>query len=248
MRILYDNFATAAATTISVFSENPLFPIATALRAPQLSKIGKTLSDSAEWIKFDMGSAKACTYAAIMNHNLTAGATVHLQANATDSWGTPSVDSTMTVADFMILNFTETYRWWRITIADASNPDAEIRIGGIYIGNHLDMPGFDPVIPIKRDSTGVVNVSQMGQAYGESRLIVKSIQVTFPDVSDANRVLIDALFDSVNIYLPFILLLWESSLDVQPPVYCRIVESFEWTRAAQTGLSWTTKIGFQECF
>lgn len=90
-----------------------------------------------EWIKVDLGSAKAVTAIVILDHNFTAAATVTLQANATDAWGAPSYSQAITYnADIMVMFLSQTYQWWRLTIADTANPDGYVAIGEMYLGTY----------------------------------------------------------------------------------------------------------------
>ena len=104
-----------------------------------VAKKWRTTADTGQWIKFNLGSAKKITMAAIFGHNLTSGATVMLQANATDSWGAPSYSQAMTWNEKAIVKFLdETYQWWRITFEDGSNPDEYIEIGRICAGEYVE--------------------------------------------------------------------------------------------------------------
>ena len=112
-----------------------------------LGKKWRTTGDSSEWIKFDLGSAKQIKEVGIFGHNLTSGATVTLEANATDDWASPSYQTTLTYnADRIVKFLDETYRWWRITFADASNPDGYIEVGRIVMGSY-----FEPSYNITND-------------------------------------------------------------------------------------------------
>ncbi|MCJ7561837.1 MAG: hypothetical protein MUO84_02360, partial [Thermoplasmata archaeon] len=68
------------------------------------------------------------------------GITVTLEGNATDSWGAPTYTSTFaTIADPLVLYLSQTFRYFRITFADAANPDGVIQIGNLYLGNYLQL-------------------------------------------------------------------------------------------------------------
>ena len=101
------------------------------------SKKYRTTGDAAEWIKIDMGSATDVDLFALVGHNLTSAATVKIQANATDAWGAPTVDVTVTYhADILIYIWaaTQSYRWWRISLVDAANPAGYIEVGHAFLG------------------------------------------------------------------------------------------------------------------
>ena len=93
---------------------------------------------SEEWIKFDLGSALPIQFVALVGHNLTSAAVVHIQAHATDAWSAPTIDVTLAYnADILLYYWAanQSYRWWRFTFADAANPDGYIEVGHILIGD-----------------------------------------------------------------------------------------------------------------
>jgi len=87
---------------------------------------------TSENIVIDYGAAQQVTGVLLHDHNLTDAATVHFQANATDSWGAPSVDYTFsTITDPLSYYLDQTYRYNRWTFTDATNTDDYIRVGNI---------------------------------------------------------------------------------------------------------------------
>lgn len=126
----------AESGTISVSSENAFYPKGNLVNG-RPSKPFRTTDHTAEWIKVDLGSAKVIKFVGLLNHNLSSGATITIEGNATDSWATPTYTATMTwvVANcFKIIN--QEFRWWRVTIADAGNTDGYIQIGQWLVGTH----------------------------------------------------------------------------------------------------------------
>ena len=115
-----------------------------------LHHVGKrvTNADTGEWWKNDLGSAKNIDCIGIFGHNFTAAATVKIQASAVDDWVSPPVDVTLTVAtdaDGQVLprivyfwSSPQNYQYWRLTVDDATNPDAKIQIGRIVAGQYYE--------------------------------------------------------------------------------------------------------------
>jgi len=70
----------------------------------------------------------------IDSHNLTSSATVKIQANASDSWTSPTVDITATVADVIsyVWASVQSYDYVRILIEDPTNT-APIRLGIVFL-------------------------------------------------------------------------------------------------------------------
>ena len=166
-RILYDPVSDISTTSISSSSDGSDNPDDNAVKA-DVGKVWRTDSDTTEWIKFDLVvTTKKVDCVSILTHNLTKDATVTFEGNASDSWGSPTVDETLTVAtdsdgsviDRITHYFTQaTLRYWRVTIDDPTNPDTYIQVGRIMFGEYYDTT---------RDITADLRVETLDPSEGE---------------------------------------------------------------------------------
>jgi hypothetical protein len=101
---------------------------------------------SAEWIKANFGTATAVTGIALGNVNFRSTATIKIQANATDSWGSPSFDRTINCAN--LTGYTrnlydewgsQSYKYWRISMLDDGNPDGFLEVGQWFLGSPITL-------------------------------------------------------------------------------------------------------------
>jgi len=197
IRLLYDFLFDDA--TITSSSEVSTLPDGNVVH-DFVAKIWRTTGDTAEWVKFDLGSAKDVKEMAIFGHNLTSGATVVLEANAADSWDSPSYTKALTWDERVIIEFLDqTYRWWRITFADASNPDEYIEIGRICAGvyfepsyNYRDGWNRERVDPSEKE--GVAGQ----QVYAKLREKFWRYMLHFEDISEADQASFEILFDTIG--------------------------------------------------
>lgn len=248
MKILYDNQIFNA--TINALTENPDYPFTTALIDTRLTKIGRTLDVDDQTFLFSFSAAIDADYFTILNHNFTDSATVKIQANTSDSWGSPALDETLTVEDTIIINFssTETYQYWRLYVDDPTNTDGYLEFSYCYLGEELVMPGMNRAMIIPYKSNSIATKSQSGQLYGDRRLKYKAAQITFNIVDETERQSIIDFWDTVDVVRPFILLIWEDDLDVEPPIYCALTKELEWNKLDLNGLLWSLVLDFEECF
>lgn len=123
--------------TITVTDENASYPKAN-LQAEPVAKTYRSTTDSDIRIDMDLGSAKSLDCAALINHNISSGATITLYA---DSTSTPTANAntfTHRVYDmYEYLSSPLSYRYWAIRIQDASNPDGYIEVGRVLLGDAL---------------------------------------------------------------------------------------------------------------
>lgn len=105
------------------------------------AKPGK-LTTTTGRIMFDFGSAQTIQLIALIHTNLTAGLTVKIQANATDSWATPSVDLAITIPtvpddDYPLNPWLDlsgaaySYRYWAIYISGTNA--SPVAIGEVWM-------------------------------------------------------------------------------------------------------------------
>ena len=90
-----DNVASEATITAQSGTVDTEYPLAN-LVDENPAKPAK-LTTTTGRIMFDFGSAQTIQLIALIHTNLDAGLTVKIQANATDSWGSPSVDLAITI-------------------------------------------------------------------------------------------------------------------------------------------------------
>ena len=249
MRALWNNEIIDATLTPS--TENPNFEVEN-IQDTRLSRYFRTVLDAAQDIVIDAGGSTTASYFAILNHNLSSGATIKLQGNNTDAWGAPAFDEALTWnVDMIVFNFTEvSYNFWRLYIDDPANPDNYIKIGHLYLGTFLQMPYMkvDQVLTVKTMSK--VKISESGQAYGDEKYSFRNPKINFPRISQTQRLAIQAMFDTVKNVRPFILLIWANELDFEKAVYC-VIDQDKLTWKRQDNVSYkfdSISIKFMECF
>jgi len=101
----------------------------------------KTTGDTAETIVVNSGAAENVTAVLLHDHNISDAATVTFQANATDSWGSPSYENVFSaITDPLYLYLDQTYQYKRWLIEDPTNPDGYIKVSNIM---HSVYAAFD---------------------------------------------------------------------------------------------------------
>jgi len=209
MRIFWDNKVDAAATVITAASESADLPVSN-ISHPDRKKVYRTgTSAAAEWIKFNLGSALAIRELILLDHTLTAGdTTIKLQGNASDSWGSPSVNEDLTFnADVMEkwLSAAQTYQWWRIIFTKSAAGETR-DIGRVFLG-----PGYEcnkgPAQPdgltITPMDLSVTDRALDGTTHSEIKSQYDHIAIDFPPISDAQMDQLKALAADCGTHTPF---------------------------------------------
>lgn len=138
IRFCWQNLADSGTVTAS--TEASGFP-ATNVQHIWLSRKWRSTGKTSEWLKCDLGSEEAVQAVILAGHNLTASAVVYVEANSIDSWSSPPVKELMTVTDEVVIYLWEqsvSYRWWRFTFSDNSNPNSYLEVGRLFIGSYFE--------------------------------------------------------------------------------------------------------------
>jgi hypothetical protein len=103
------------------------------------AKVFRCTSKTTLTLEFDLGSAHPADTIAIINHNMTSGASLSLKAGDSPNPSTGIATPTYRARDIWKA-FTDTSkRYWKLEISDGSNP-AILQIGQIIIGRRIAFP------------------------------------------------------------------------------------------------------------
>lgn len=236
--------------TLTANSENSYYPVAN-IQDYQLIKVYRSTDITSEWVKVDAGSGNTITAtgACILAHNLTSSGTYKIQGNATDVWTAPSVDETFVYdSDIMIKTFNSaSYRYWRFSLADATNPDTYLEIGRLFLGTYLefaDQPSKD--FPLTYEDTSTVDYSITGQAFGDEGIIYKLYNFKFPYWTDTVRKSVVTMVEDIKLVKPVILVPDENNTDKLIPVYAKLNDNLSFNHII--GYIYNGTLSFREVF
>lgn len=153
------NLITSAAT-ITPSTEDSAYPKAN-LYDKQAARVFRGTSLTALTILVDFGAAIAANTIALINHNLTASATLSLKAGAASPPGGTVATPLYRAHDLWKSFASVAYRYWLLTIAD-TNTEA-LEIGQLIIGARVTMPRARRIAQGYRPATKRSNIS--GETY-----------------------------------------------------------------------------------
>lgn len=247
MIIAWDNKAETA--EISVISENPNYPKEN-VQDTRLSKRYRTSSDAEQRIIFGSSTGNiTATYAVVLGHNVSDAATINIEGNATDSWGSPTFSQAMTKqGDVYIAEFTSAaFDFWSIEIDDPTNSDNYIEVGFVFIGISLQMPAMSATQEMPYNTASKNSVSNSGQLYGNEKYNFKAFKITSPFATNSDRTAIKTMFDTVKNIKPFILIIYSDDLDFEPPVYAFYSSnSLKFKKTGATNFPFSISFNLQE--
>lgn len=203
-------------STLTINSVLINYPVSNILDS-RLTRICKTNSSTTMTIVFDAGSAVTVDSISIANHNISSSVTIlKWQGNATDVWTSPSVDETLTWKSGIInKQFTGgSYRYWRLHIVDASNPDGELYVGRVYGSKQSNPPPIAPLFSHTRISESKKSIGIAGTVYQDKRYFYDLISIKWPIITQAEKADIITWFETIDIGDPFFVIFDEAKMDL----------------------------------
>jgi hypothetical protein len=225
MRISYNNFVDAVSSgSIVASSDMPNFEVIN-LQNQRLAVKWGTDSASSQTVvvTFPTASAYSITTAAILGHNIVSGTTVYIQAHTSNSWGSPSFSTALTVIENgAILKFitAQEYQYWRFLINQG-----DLEIGRVWLGDHIDISPsslLDFTVEKKRNDT--VTYTPYRQKFASEGIGWRKIVLNYPPTNTSTLSLINTMFDTAGNHTSIIFCNFDTVRDFElvEPLYCSI--------------------------
>lgn len=202
IRFLWENLWDTGTLTYS--EQNSNFP-ATNTRHRWHTRAWRSLNVTGDkWLKVDLGSAQDILAFAIKFNNFQTGATVKIQGNATDAWGSPSYEAILTpINNDIMVHFPtslQSYRWWRLLMNDAGNPDGYMTVGRIFLGSYDALSkNFDRKYSVTMQDPSLISMSEGGQISSIQRAKFEAIGYHFGEITKLDKNSLQSIFDDRGI-------------------------------------------------
>lgn len=191
MRLMTTNYATEAATTVTASTSNARFPSSN-LKLPFRSKRWRSTSPTTQNVVFDLATTEAIDSIVLLwpledGIRLSATAVINIQANATDAWTAPAVDQTLTIDNTYVVAshfFTtnQSYRYWRVTVTDPSNPYGYVELGVVWIGKSLVVPSAQNGFKYSLSDTSKKSETDFGHKYFDEYPTRATVQFSYANI------------------------------------------------------------------
>ena len=169
-----------------------------------------------EYIEFDFGiSTLPTAFALIGARNspikITPSATIKLQGNETNSWGSPTADLTVDYDDevFCSVNtsglWSEALRYARIQIIDQANVNGFVEIGALFLGTFFEGTRGKAQFPFRGEHVDRSKrvISEGGQTFSDIREKTEKFSIDWFGLTIAEKESIDDLFFELGTGNPF---------------------------------------------
>lgn len=202
------NLVTQPSTVITAGNENSLFP-ASNIADARATKVFRTETGTLTTnIVFDFQTTESVDSILYRGHKLDGlglSGSITIEANATDSWSSPSFSTTLTpdaTFNFGFVNFsTESYRFWRITATASSG---YLELGKIFIGAKVELANnnIDYGWTIEEKDLARVSKNSYGQKFIDTKTTQKMIKASLKLLTKSELDTMLAVFDSNGTHTP----------------------------------------------
>lgn len=243
MRILSTNKVTYGTLTYS--SQRERYQFLTAFGDIALSRWAKWSGNSAQWLQCTFPSSENVYYSAILKANMSESATVKLQCSSDNFASVAEEHAYSKYGEHWIARFDTPlkYRYYRLFVTDASVTYP--RISKWYLGGYIQMPG-PTEISTSRKSSAMSDKTDTGQAFGYSKTILESLNVSFTVESD-EKAAINEYFTEYDKITPAIVILYEDTPEAYPPLYANMTSDLEWKKVMSNGETYQIEMKWEEC-
>lgn len=218
-RLAWNNLLTAigAGVVISSSSEYVGYPDDNLGDPARWKRWRSAIATTDQWVKFDLGSAKSIQVFAAINAEYlhAAGAVLRVQANATDSWGAPTVNDvlvspttnfTSVLSDW--LSAAVSLRWVRFYFENPGAVNTYFELGAVYAGTYLEPTRtLSSTLSVSRVDPSVQRYAIGGQRSSITRGKFHQVSGAFPIQKASQRNEIRRMYETVGSILPVVLTL-----------------------------------------
>lgn len=258
MKFFNDNFADLSSTTLTESSEVSTLPVEN-VQHEHLTRVWRTGASSAdENVVIDLGSAMTVTAFIVKISDWTGLTSIAIQGNAADSWGTPSVDESITAPTSPALTYVDAtlngnYRYWRFKFTKNSASD-QIDVQRIFLGSFLEVSNlieYDGVQDRLNDLSRTSR-SRGGQTFSEEKDSVRELGLSLSNVTDAQFTsLVTGVWNTHGTYKPLWVEVSEYSTGTGPTgglIYGKLTDRLSRDDPAYTGSGfvWDVDLSIEE--
>jgi hypothetical protein len=195
----------------------------------------------AEYIDLDQGSANQFNFVALINHNISASATITVYG-ADDSAFTSNVVSDVVTHNaaniYFFLSAARTKRYIRVHIADPTNTNSYLQIGTVFIGSYWE-PGFSFLVDYEDgfEDASDIEASDDLVIYAREKTILGTMALPFR-LTDSDKATAALFMRTVGLTKSFVVC-WDYSApnansllcanaELAAPVY-KAVNNWDWS-------------------
>ena len=171
-----------------------------------------------ESVVIDVGATEPINSFAILfdrylGSGLTSNAVLKLQANASNSWSSPSVDVTLAVDsnwDIVTHFFSsnQSYRYWRVKIVDTANPNFYVSLPTIFLSLATQLTQQPEMgVALGRRDYSRSTRTPYGHRYSDTYPTLRSFRFAYANLTEADLQTLELIYERVGSVTPIMVCL-----------------------------------------
>ena len=247
----YRNWAWESGVTITASASATGYPVSNLTSTAPWKIWRSTVTTGDQWVKIDLGTSRSMAACFLRNVLIHAGGAVRFQANATDSWGYPTINTAFTIPStartkvLSLLFSAQSLRWVRILFVNTATVSQAVELGIAFPTSPLTIAaGLGRGLTMARADLSLHLVSVGGQRQVDRRSQQFRLSVDPNALDETERDQMLALFDTVGTFQPWFLML--DTADQNLCFYGRIIEGLPVAHIGDTADAWAAPFAFEE--
>ncbi|RJX36472.1 MAG: discoidin domain-containing protein [Desulfarculus sp.] len=155
---------------------------------------------AAEWLSADLGAARQVQALVLADHNLGGQAAATLKADDGPDWQDPAFSQALSITRPHLVWFLEqSYRHWRLELADPDNPQGLLRASLFYLGGFFQPSRTFQARYGRATVAGRrLTASDAGKLAGSSQGLAQGLSLSFPRLGGADVAGFEAMLAAVH--------------------------------------------------
>jgi hypothetical protein len=154
-----------------------------------------------EWVVFDLVTTEEINSVVLLwpkedGIKLSNNAVITIEANATNTWSSPSVSQTLTINNTYEIashyfSTDQSYRYWRVKIVDPANANLYVNLGVVVLGKSEAIANPDNGFTYTLEDNSRIQTTDYGHEYVDEYPTVAELEIEFSVLDYDDAVLID---------------------------------------------------------
>lgn len=159
---------------------------------------------SREWVGIALGAATQAKRLAIVSHNFSSSAVVTLYRHTSDDLSAATAVDTVTYdANFMVVEFDATYKYWWIQVDDIDNSDSYIEIGRAFLGDYDIVEYMELGMELAMVDPSEPTMTPEGYVGRNERTQFKRVNFNFAILSETDRDNLISMYETIGAFNHF---------------------------------------------
>jgi len=124
-----------------------------------------------------------------------------------------------------------------------STMEANLEVGILFVGRRIELPLFNIGFKYKLNVNSKAERTRYGVVYGSKKSSLKSFEVSFSDVDNSRRLVMEDYIDTVQYVQPHLVEPYETP--EYPPVYATLTDAGGFDKD-EHGFRWNTALSYME--